>query len=381
LKPSPISRRKLLQCLIGSGVALGWGFRAGARPPRASALESLRAAAEFLIGAQKTDGTWRSSKHGFFREGDALTPVVLGALAGLPEEVQPREAIQRGRRWIAELTDDLRARREPWTALRYPLFTASYAARLCVMSSDQERAAFWTDMIEGFQVRDARGGWSDASVPPQPLAAPDMPDMWSPNLSATTCALEGLRAADRHEACKRALPFVASCQNFSGDGGFFFMPNDPIRNKAGASGVDHQGRRTFRSYGSATCDGVLSLLDCGVPVDAARVVAGIEWLRRHAGKDGQDHPGEWPPDRRDSGRALSFYYAHGFAEMLRRVATLSPGHQAWCRDMTNGLAQSLLKRQQADGSWVNDEPESFEDDPLLATALAMRTASLCDVIE
>ena len=55
------------------------------------------------------------------------------------------------------------------------------------------------------------------------------------------------------------------CQNFAmegpeadpafDDGGFFFTPTDPVRNKAGAAGTDRRGQVRYHSYGSATADG------------------------------------------------------------------------------------------------------------------------------
>jgi len=358
------------------------GLRVESASSRDSTAESLCAAASFLAGEQMTDGTWCSSRHGVFREGDVLTAPVLWALEGIPRNLQPRKAICRGRQWLGRTTDELGHQHEPWLALRYPLFTASYAARLCAAANKPAHTTFWAGLLTTFQISPG-GGWSDACMPPRAANTPEVPDMWKPNLSATVCALEGLQAAGRDERCREALPFVCLCQNFAGDsatatasddGGFFFTPDDPIRNKAGAF-VTVEGQRRFRSYGSATCDGLLSLLHCGLPANHPRVMAAIRWLQRNAGSDA--HPGDWPVERKDSGRSLEFYFAHGFAAALHRVFTDSPDHRPWCRDMMHTLASSLRHSQRADGSWANDEPESLEDDPLLATAVALRALATC----
>ena len=43
----------------------------------------------------------------------------------------------------------------------------------------------------------------------------------------------------------------------------------------------------------------------------------------------------------------------------------------------NALADALLRRQQPDGSWVNDAEQVREDDPLVATPLAMAALAVC----
>src|SRR5205085_916427 len=123
-----------------------------------------------------------------------------------------------------------------------------------------------------------------------------------------------------------------------------------------------------------TCDGLLALLDCGLPVTDARVAAAISWLRNH----GDDiHPGEWPDDRKDSAFSLAFYFAQGYAEVLHRIHELAPAHHEWSRERMRSLSNSLRARQEENGSWFNEEPESLEDDPILATSLALRAFSRC----
>src|SRR5205807_5753523 len=65
---------------------------------------------------------------------------------------------------------------------------------------------------------------------------------------------------------RKAGVFVRRCQNWADncelrdsrfdDGGFFFLPDDPTRNKAGEAGTDRTGRTRFVSYGSTTADGL-----------------------------------------------------------------------------------------------------------------------------
>ena len=105
--------------------------------------------------------------------------------------------------------------------------------------------------------------------------------MTESNLSATVTALEALRAAGITASdpdVRKALLFCERCQNFGDepafdDGGFHFIYDDGVRNKAGVAGMDRQGRERYVSYGSATADGFRALLNCGLPRDHPRVAA------------------------------------------------------------------------------------------------------------
>jgi len=249
--------------------------------------DPLRAAAGFFAARQSRDGAWRSDSYAAFRGGDALTPVVLWAF-----HTAETDMTARGLHWLEELTDSQTRR----SAVVYPLFTAGYATQVFAASGDTRRAAVWADVIESLRIRAelgwpadaaACGAWGDSATPPRlPPDVSPPPDMLAPNISATVLALQALRAVGRET--KQALPFIESCQNFSAsepggfnDGGFFFTPGDPVRNKAGIAGRDSAVR--YRSYGSATCDGVRSCGRASAPARRARLVA------RQFGR----HPARW----------------------------------------------------------------------------------------
>jgi hypothetical protein len=328
----------------------------------------------FLTRAQGADGAWRSAHYGFFRGGDALTPMILMALRASPEN----EASARGERWLDALTDRLAAHEAPWLELRYPLFSASYAAQFYSSRGDSPRAAVWAGMIESLQLTAAlgwpagdprHGAWGDASVPLQRPPGEHVPDMMNPNLSATLYAIQGLCAAGCIERARLAAPFIERCQNFSAkpkssdDGGFFFAMDDPVRNKAGVAGKDATGRERYRSYGSATCDGILALLALGRTPADPRVAAAMNWLRTRTARF--EHAGKWPADRADSGRAHLFYYAQALAQVLRS------SDETWTAQSRRALSAGLSHSQSDDGTWRNADPESCEDDPLVATAFAI----------
>jgi squalene-hopene/tetraprenyl-beta-curcumene cyclase len=234
-----------------------------------------------------------------------------------------------------------------------------------------------------------------------------------PNVSATAFALDGLRTAGVRasaEAVQKARVFLERCQNFSiakakpgsgeseqgantgsprasllpadepesnrpfDDGGFFFLLEDCVRNKAGEAGTDAARRVRYRSYGSATADGLRALLACGLSAEHPRVVAARRWLLKNF--SATEHPGEYAADRGHQRPALFYYYAASVAAALGRGEP-APDRAATSPAWATGLAVSLLSRQDADGGWRNSNVEIREDDPLVATPLAMRAFHSC----
>ena len=112
----------------------------------------------------------------------------------------------------------------------------------------------------------AYGAWGDAVSPSSNADSGRAADA---DISSTLFALgasENRGAGADEPAVRKALGFVVRCQNFADDrraadpafddGGFFFTPTDPVRNKAGVAGTDRRGREPYHSYGSATADGL-----------------------------------------------------------------------------------------------------------------------------
>jgi hypothetical protein len=377
----------LLRLAAVAGCSLtGW-----TKPSRPCTASGSRAAVRFLSTRQSLDGAWRSTRYGFFRDGDALTPLVLwGLLSAKTIAEENAETVGRGLRWLEKLTAKQVESPEPWAELHYPLFTGSYAAQIFANVGDLRRATFWADLVErlridkalGWPVNDpACGAWSDAPAPPQlPSGISSPPDMLAPNVSATLLGLRALLAVQRPSGVVSAQPFLRRCQNFpvageSGfdDGGFFFAIDDPVRNKAGVAGHDASGER-YHSYGSATCDGILGLHASGLKLDHPRMRAAMAWLCRHAA--GARHGGEWPTARADERDSLIYYNAQALTDALR-IASASE-LKCWAVEQGNALINDLLVTQDRDGAWTGPCPNSFEDDPLVATSFALRALCQCE---
>jgi squalene-hopene/tetraprenyl-beta-curcumene cyclase len=186
-------------------------------------------------------------------------------------------------------------------------------------------------------------------------------------------------------AIRKALTFVERCQNVAADdragdprfddGGFFFTTTDPVRNKAGIAGKDRLGRTRYHSYGSATADGLRTLLRCGLAKDHPRVVAARGWLERHF--SATSNPGTFEPAREVDRDATYFYYTWSVAHAFRAlgVAEIQSNGQriAWAE----ALASELIRRQRNDGTWSNRFTASKEDDPLVATPFAAGALGIC----
>jgi hypothetical protein len=99
-----------------------------------------------------------------------------------------------------------------------------------------------------------------------------------------------------------------------------------------------------------------------VTPDDERLQAAQQWLRTHPALD---HPQGIPPDHPEQWQQVLFYY-HVAARAAVYHALNWPGN--WRQE----LIALLATRQRSDGSFVNPYgAPNKEDDPLLATALAV----------
>jgi hypothetical protein len=287
-------------------------------------------AARYLWSRQSPDGGWHSTTYGLLRSGQSLTPFVLEALLRLPDP--PSERVGRA---LAFLT----SRFDPENA-DYP----NYATALAVLAlrrlgRDVSPLVAWlrTQQFspENGWTEDhpAYGAWGMGGVPQRP------PEPGHVDLSMTRHVLQALAAAGVRPddpALRRARVFLDRCRNR--DGGFQFTTVVLEANKAGLG----------RSYGAATADGILSLAALGDPAAEAR-----RWLAQRHRTDLV--PGFTTVAQQRWARGLRFYYAAAVQEAAPELP-VGP----------------LLGRPRRDGSFANPEPIVKEDDPLIATAFAIR---------
>jgi len=362
-----VSRFRSEVCGFALAILLGSGC---SRPTERPALHK---AARYLWNQQSADGSWPSHTYGLLRSGQSLTPFVLEALLEVPESVYPLPVhkVDRAIEFIRRKTDSQGTLGMADPGLPdYP----NYATALAVTALTRAKRTDWqvqaAPMVEslkrsqfsestGWKPADpAYGAWGFGGIEHPP------PNPGHVDLSMTRYVLEALALSgiDSKDAVfVRARTFVERCQNFDPakpddlDGGFFFTNTEVETNKAGQVS-DH-----FRSYGTTTADGIISLLAIGRPLDDPRVRAAQRWLTAHH-RD-MDVPGfigeayqRWP-------KGLAFYYAAASTAAFRQLHISVP----------SAVPDALMRLQRTDGSWANPENLVKEDDPLIATAFAVRT--------
>lgn len=298
----------------------------------------------FLFAQQKPDGTWRSSVYAGLASGRALTPFVLEALSVFPDHrlASRRHDIDRA---LAAIL------RDAGSAGEYP----NYSRALAVRALARFRPPGWEDAARRLAAellsRQIRRDPDDPIDGAWDLGAPVVT---RPDLSVTAFALEALAELGVLDAPARdaALRFIARCR--ASDGGYFFTADPiqaPFQNKAGRD----EGFGSYRAYATATADAVRCLRAAGVPDDDPRIAGALAWLRLNPSLDYAAGIPLDTPER--SAEGLRFY-------------ALNVRHRVEGR--TPGLRAKVLSLQKPDGSWRNDAGIMKEDDPIVATGLALR---------
>jgi len=396
--------RRVVLCLAGGLLLAGLGGCRPADPKLIARIDAaLAKAGQYLVDHQSPDGAWRSETYGALRDGPSLTPLVMSALFFLPQAGEPAcQAYHRGVDYLVGFVGpDGRiavAERE----LLFPVYTAASASRVVRLLEPSERnlraQRAWLAYLRarqlnedlGWSVDDPQyGGWGFAlAVPRKPPPGERREFLVESNLTATLFGLAALRSANvppSDPAYRQVLIFAQRCQNFPDspaladpafdDGGFFFIPDDPVQNKAGIAGVDRWGRRRFHSYGTMTADGLRALIRCGLPAGHPRVVAARRWLERNF--DPAHNPGVFQADREVLRDATYYYWAWAVSHAFAALSVREVGGRQRKTDWASALAEELLARQRDDGSWVNRYTDAKEDDPLVATPWAAAALVIC----
>ncbi len=313
----------------------------------------------WLWSQQGGDGRFGSAVYGFLAGGESLTPFVITSLVAVPTALVPlrEDAAHRaldflrtvrgpdGSVGLAGVAPDYPTYATAMTisafaALRPEGWRATIEPSVTWLESQQLRADRWADHA-------AQGGFGMGS-----RVARLPPHSGHVDLSMTRRATEALATIGRPPA--EARDFVARC--VAPDGGFVYTPVEPALNKGARVDGHSQG------YGTATADGLLTLLALGAgPTDP--LVAGA--LRRlHALHDPTQHPGVGDGAYRGYADAMKGYYRAAAAGVFRRLG----GPAGW----REALVGAVCAEQLPDGSWRNPVPAQKEDDPLIATAFAVQ---------
>ncbi len=371
--------------VILSIASLSCGNDASRGPSGAEAI--LKKATAFLWSKQGSDGGWHSETHGILRGGQAWTPFVLLALADLPGDFHPGsdEGTRRSLGFVRSHVNEAGALglSDP-DVLEYPNYATSYALRLLArhgVASDRMLVNRMQAYLVSQQFTEHRGfteehpvygawGFGETNLPP---GTPGFAD-----LSHTRRVLQALRESGYSDssAYRKSELFLRFLQKHPSeprkqvgpeeapsvikyDGGFYFSPAVTARNKGG---IAEDG--VFRSYATATCDGVLALHYAGVSPDDERAMSALSWLVGHpllAQPEGipADSPEQWQD-------VVFFYHL-----LVRSEVYSTLGSEG---DWREEIVRLLETKQKPDGSFSNPLGElNKEDDPILATAMVVYT--------
>jgi squalene-hopene/tetraprenyl-beta-curcumene cyclase len=367
----PVSRRMLLSVWTLGGCVAGLLVPSAARAADEAAVRAAvaRASAFLAEQGQADDGSFSA------QAGPAVTALAVTALVktGTPADAA---GVRRGLEWLLRFRHEDGGIHPPESAVaNYETSIALVALAACNRDGrydDQIRTA--QAFVRGLQWDDGEGrGSSDPAYGGAGYGRKKRPDL--SNTAFLVEALRELGAGADDPAIQRALVFVSRTQNLEGphntlpfpaknpDGGFYYTP---------AAGGESQAGETpeggLRSYGSMTYAGLKSMIFAGLTRDDPRVKAAVEWLAKRY--TFAENPG--------LGDAGLYYYYHTAAKALDALGddtfTDAAGlKHAWRSE----LADALLARQQADGSWVNENPRWMEGDPNLVTSYALLALAAC----
>ena len=182
-----------------------------------------------------------------------------------------------------------------------------------------------------------------------------------PDLSNTSFLMDALKSAGAgadDEAVQKALVFVSRCQNLEtehnttafaakvNDGGFYYTPA-----AGGASMAGETADGGLRSYGSMTYAGLKSLIYAGLTADDPRVKSAVSWVKKHYTLD--ENPG--------MGESGLYYYYQAYARALDAMDVDEFKDAAGkSHDWRAELVDAIAKRQQANGSWVNESTAGWK---------------------
>ena len=336
----------------------------------------------YIIELQQSDGSWRSSRYSVLQREGELTAYVA-CLLSLQCLSYPgvSDVVSKAIRYLREL--DFAA-----MELSYPVYTLSFLTLISTHHPSKKFPFGSADYLfkalekyrygtkNGWSEKDACfGGWGYEVI--HPIKNPKAQAYFrGPNTSATLFGLMAYRnlgVAIDDNRIQEIYKFICRCQNMKSvidmpgeRGGFFFSPTDTLRNKAGQIG-SNLNSKIFHSYGSATADGLRSLKLCGIDDDNPRVKAARWWLSRHYSEN--RHPGFFVDSREALRKAYAYYYHWSLASVFRDFGDYPSRVSAQ-------MIKTLRERQSSDGSWKNTLLDGKEDDPLVATPMAVSSLVL-----
>jgi hypothetical protein len=361
------------------------------RPNLTEREKTIQQIANFFWQSQAPDGGWHSQVHGLLKGGQAYTPFIVHILAQLPDSIYPlpTQKMAKALQFIRQKMQAQLANNEV-LVLEYPVYSAAYSLRVLAKYGNPADSLLikkiaqylinqqFTENRNIQPAHPAYGGWGfgetrlavgevghvDLSVTRRVLEA--LNETKNLPQSVKTKAQHFLYFTQKNPKDKRWQPDVDTLQEKRKskffDGGFYYSPLILGANKAKLVAKDSSYQTYYRSYATATCDGLLAWLALSQEADNEAIKSAKEWLLKNddlnfpAGILAND-PDEWH-------QTLVLYHLAVRAEVYKKLKIKG--------DWQAKMGKILQKYQQKDGSFLNPAgARNKENDPLLGSAFAL----------
>jgi len=328
---------------------------------------------KWLLAQQSPEGHWSNP------EFPALTALAVWALAA--NGCADQAAIDKGMQYILSCArEDGSIFKEP-SEQRKGGGLANYNTAICMVALHAVGKPEFTPVIlkarkylagsQHLGSDDYRGGMGYDPDTGRPYA--DLSNSYiAYEAMRLTESVEDLRAAGDGRAdldWKAAQAFLEKIQNKpettndDNAGGFAYHPT---QSQAGTT-TNEAGEVRFRSYGSMTYAGMLSLIYAEVDRNDPRVESAFDWSARHWTLE--ENPG--------MGQQGLYYFYNVLSKSLAaygrdQIPLAAGGQLNWRHEVVKKLV-SLQKTDPATGSgyWMNPEGRWWESDPVLVTAYSL----------
>jgi hypothetical protein len=360
--------------------------------PKLSERESLlKKTVAYLWKQQQPDGSWKSETHGLVKTGQLYTAFILWTLMDVPAKIHPlpSEKVQKAldfirknlRKGVLGVADEY--------VLEYPNYATAYGLRVLVKNGDKKDKGLIQQMITYLvkqqfdedrhidSLHVAYGGWGfgetrlaegevghvDVSHTRRILQALQVTGYSNP--ATYQKARRFLQILQKHPSNTLQQPVVNmedTLKKVFYDGGFYYSSVVPAANKAKQAPATQTHQAYFRSYATATCDGLLSLWVIEKNKQNPAIQSAYQWLLKHPNLDS---PEGIPTNDPDQWHTVMFYYHLMVrAEVYKIFQTKG--------DWKAKIFQLLKTKQHPNGSFANPlGARNKEDDPLLASAFVV----------
>ncbi|MFA4985196.1 MAG: prenyltransferase/squalene oxidase repeat-containing protein [Candidatus Brocadiia bacterium] len=336
-------------------------------PSGDAVLDSIRRGIEFVKVYQEDDGQFSC---GLVDPKPAFTAMVVEAILSSPEAPSLKD-----NPWLQKAVDAILACQQENGGIYTPRIPiGNYCTCVSIMALAAANEELYRPQIKRATAYLLGIQWNDQAKPDD-SGGFGYSSGSRPDLSNTVMAIEALRSAGLaadDPAIQNAVKFVSKCQNCSetnplnwalDDGGFIYKPasSDSTERDKQAKG------RGFKSYGTMTYAGLLSMVYANIGPDDMRVKSAMAWI------DGNYSVHE----NVAMGNAGLFYYYRMMSKALSTASVKTLKTATGDKDWAQEMAAAIIEKQQPDGSWVNTNAAWMESDPILVTAYCVRALSFC----